>query len=96
MSDIKKEHLKANEDFFESVFKSLNEGGYYFYPEASCIYQKKDNKFFRISWKFNFLKKYWFKIRFEKDKTCEFYTIKKREQYNTSLIYDLTNLVEKF
>ena len=25
-----------------------------------------------------------------------FYTIKKREQYNTSLIYDLTNLVEKF
>ena len=46
MSDIPKEHLKANEDFFESVFKSLNEGGLYFYSEASCVYQKKDNKFY--------------------------------------------------
>lgn len=45
MSNLKKQQLEANEQFFERIFNALSEGGKYAYPEIVEVYTKKDGKF---------------------------------------------------
>jgi hypothetical protein len=41
---MRPEHLEANEQFFEMIFKTLAEGGKYVFPEIVEVYTKKDGK----------------------------------------------------
>ena len=48
LTAVNREQARANESFFNSVLKSLNEGGIYTYPAISTSFKKQNNTFVQL------------------------------------------------